>query len=216
MIVAEYYLQWAINQGLKMLSTDIEHLEDILDGLSMIDTAKYQQAQQFYTQNVVPVIQGWPDQDIMRSNVVIAITVSPRRESDDFIGGDIGSTNNYDTNGNIVDVTVRQGMNTSVTYNVTVYGVNQDLVIWTSNIVWWSLMQFRVALTENGFMTQKLSQADATLDPRFQGQSIFRRITTFTALVQDAVSIQYSTVLKHIYVEAIDPEDEQHPYLPND
>jgi hypothetical protein len=214
LIVGEYLLQWAVNNAFLALAQDPENVADMLANLQTLDPAKFDQACAFFSNaKAIPVFFGWPDIDPARAPVAVGITLNPKSEDDQFIGGDLEEITTYAPDGSPIEIMRVLGVRTRATYNLTAYGINQDLVIWVSQAIWWGLLKYRDSLTEYGLVEQRLSQADVTLDPRFPSSQVMRRITALSLLAEDRVTIQYTNLLRDVGVEALDYRDPQHPFL---
>ena len=215
MLLPELLVVTAIEGGLARLSADATQLRRVLWPLQQLDPAQYAQAEAFFSSTAIPVLAGWPMEPPPASLALCAVTLGSDRETSRPIGGDMGESQLFGTDG----VTVYEesdyfGSYCQTTVNTTVYSPNMNACIWVAAAVRWALFVQRRPIEDMGLRNQVVSLEDVGPDPRFESQYVFRRNVSLSGMYEAVTEDAYTTFLKHVNVYVSDDRTPLSPFIP--
>lgn len=224
MLLPDVLAQAAVASGLQLLRENPERAREFLVTLTDLYPELFAQAASFFGQTDIPVALGYALEPPPGAPVFIAVTLGTSGETDHYLGSDLGEETVYvggdadfDEDDTPISTSVVEGVNIGEQVFLTVYGQNQNVVVWTANAARWALLRKRAAMQDAGLVAQRITMQDLRLDGEsFTGDYVFRRVLTLSGTSNAEVSQVYTRHITADAVQVIDRRDPVHPYLDED
>lgn len=131
----------------------------------------------------VAVALGYPRDATVLPGVFIVL--GAMQEGTQTIGAGFGSEVEHQVAGDVIGDPLywhdKEGTFVTSTVRLCCWTENANLTVWLQNLVTWGLLRQRSALTESGYIEQRLTATDFEPLPRWFPSFVYRRDVTVTA-----------------------------------